>query len=103
MFEKKARYSFKKGLPKNIVGSPFFTLRYQENDLEHFRYAVVVSKKIDARAVGRNRLRRRFTAILEKENPKKPARDMVFFLKKEILRLDNSQIKTEIQKIFLKI
>jgi len=103
MFEKKARYSFKKGLPKNITGSPFFVLRYQENGLAHFRYAVVVSKKVDARAVGRNRLRRRVTALLEKENPKNPPRDLVFFLKKAIIELNNNQIKTEIQKIFLKI
>lgn len=97
MFVKSERYSFKKGLPKKIVGSPLFLLRYQENLFPHNRYAVVVSKKVDKKAVARNRIKRVFIEILQPLDKKSPF-DYVFFLKKEILKNDKENIKQELVK-----
>lgn len=58
MFAKKNRFSFKKGAPKYSLNSKFFVLRY-DFDANALECSVVIGKKVDKRAVARNRLKRK--------------------------------------------
>lgn len=104
MFPKRERYSFKKGLPKHTLSTPFFILRYQKNDLSKLQCAVVVGKKVDKRATARNKLKRRFVHIVKEiTEDKNISYDFVFFLKKQIIEIERDQVKAELEKILVKI
>ena len=47
----------------SLAHSPVCSLRYAKNNKGDYRLAVVVSKKVDGRAVTRNRIRRRIYEI----------------------------------------
>lgn len=69
MLPKKNRIK-KKSFPrsgKTLTGE-FFTLKISKSPEERFRGAVVVSKKISAKATSRNKLRRQVYEILRKES-----------------------------------
>ena len=98
MFEKKLRFPFKKGTPKTSVNSSQFLLKYGQNKLNHARFAVVVSKKIDKRATARNKIRRRVISLIKKIFEKELSFDFVFILRKEIEQ-DLQVIESELKKI----
>lgn len=61
------RYVYKNG---DAVRSQFMTIKFNHNPRRrNSRIAVVVSKKIWKRAVGRNRIRRRLYELLRRELP----------------------------------
>ncbi len=104
MLKKEQRFSFKDELPKKIISSPLFVLRYQKKNISKFKCAVVVSKRVDKKAVVRNRLKRVFFSILENiEKERAMPFNMVFFLKKQVLSKDHEYIKREIEKILIKL
>lgn len=82
--------------------SPLFTLRLGENGLEHNRYGVIVSKKIDKRAVVRNGIKRKIRGcIAEMEDSLKKGYDMLFVVKKNFLKENGnpcSAVKEILQK-----
>lgn len=103
MFKKILRYSFKKGLPKEIFTSPSFVLRYQKKDLNS-RVGVVTSKKVDKRAVVRNSIKRRFLNILKEVFlEKKSSYDLVFFLRKVSLSKSKEDLSQEIKTALSKL
>lgn len=66
-----------------IYNGQFFTLRIAKNGLFHNRFAFVVSKKIDKRAVVRNKIKRKLRFCIEKMfNKIKTGYDFVFYVKK---------------------
>lgn len=68
-----------------IYNGQFFTLRIVKNGLFHNRFAFVVSKKIDKRAVVRNKTKRKLRLCIEKMfNKIKTGYDFVFFAKKAV-------------------
>lgn len=100
MLNKDRRYSFRKGVPKKSIVATTCMLRYQPNP-EGPKVAVVVSKKVDKKAVVRNRLKRRFYHIVEEilhENV--IPFDVVFFLREGIKESDD--IKDEVHSALLK-
>lgn len=97
MFKKKLRFSFKKGLPKKSLVSESFVLRYQDNPESQGKIAVVVSKKVDRKAVVRNGIKRKFLVILKKVLGEEFSREMVFFLKKNSLEKTEEELKEEIE------
>lgn len=67
-----------------VYKGQFFNLRIAKNNLLHNRYAFVVSKKVDKRAVIRNKVKRRLSLCIEKMFHKiKTGYDFVFYVKKE--------------------
>ncbi len=66
--------------------TPLFSVKYVRNNGNESRFAFVVTKKIDKRAVIRNRIRRVFRSCIEQhlENIT-PGYDMLFFLEKGII------------------
>ena len=78
-----------------IIRSDFFTLRYQKNNLPHSRFGFVVSKKIDKRAVVRNRIKRLVRSAVEKKWTMLPGWDMLFVMKPSIaLQTRENVVKT---------
>lgn len=104
MFKKTFRYSFKKGLPREIFISPSFILRYKKKDLQDSKYGVVVSKKVDKRAVVRNSIKRRFLNVLKDVFLEKESLyDLVFFLKKVSLSKNKEDLDQEIKTALSKL
>ncbi|HSW88091.1 MAG TPA: ribonuclease P protein component [Candidatus Saccharimonadales bacterium] len=77
----------------------YFTVKIAQNDLEISRYGFIVGKKIDKRAVGRNRLKRRFRAGVEGLLDTAPnGYDFLFLLKKEAVEQSTDMLHQEITR-----
>lgn len=97
MLPRESRFSFRNKLPKNVFHSQSFTVRYQENN-KGLAVAVVVSKKVDKRAVIRNKIKRRLIGIIQKEIKTDTPVSLVFYVKKQALN-ESSNLGEEIKKI----
>ena len=81
-----------------IAHSSSFSIKYAPNQLDNSRAAVVISTKIDKRAVIRNRTRRRFYAALQDMWPQiKPGHDLVILTRHPSINLKGDKLKTELQ------
>lgn len=101
MLRKKNRYSFRKGVPKNIFATPFFVLRYQESNMPMVSCAVVVGKKVDKRAVLRNRIRRQVVVEVKKLLLNLDQKfEIVIYVKKNMSTLESEQMNEELKKAF---
>ncbi len=69
MFPKSYRYSFRKGLPKKTLSTTFFVIKYDNSQDDSMHCAVVVGKKVDKRAVVRNKIKRQIVWPNEKVLP----------------------------------
>lgn len=66
-----------------VYNGQFFNLRIAKNNLFYNRYAFVVSKKVDKRAVIRNKTKRKLSLCIEKMFSEiKTGYDIVLFAKK---------------------
>ncbi len=100
MFSKSHRFSFKKSVPKNYYQTPLFVIRYDKNTAESLRCAVVVGKKVDKRAVVRNKIKRQTVETIKKLVPVGTNAVIVIYAKKSILEADNEQRKDILEKAF---
>ena len=86
------RYVYQKG---KTVRSPKMSLIFVDNDRGFTRFGVVVSKKIEKSAVGRNRIRRRVYEALRMNFdliPKK--RDYLFVVfSKDVMKMSFSELE----------
>ena len=70
----------------NYTKTELFGLKYASNGLTVSRFAFVVRKSVDKRAVVRNRVRRLFRSCIEElYKDIDPGYDMLFFLEKGII------------------
>ncbi|MCL5970386.1 MAG: ribonuclease P protein component [Patescibacteria group bacterium] len=102
----KKKYRLKQGTRfKNasVLDTSFYKILITENGLNINRYSFIVSKKVDKRAVIRNKTRRKVRACIEKmlEGIKK-GHDMLFFIKKEAVQEDMENICGSIENTFRK-
>lgn len=100
MFAKQFRFSFKNKLPKNTLNSQSFSVRYEKNE-EGLRVAVVVSKKVDKRAVIRNKIKRKILAAVRKEIETSAPINLVFYAKQGAASVEN--LENEVQDAIKKI
>ncbi|MBR2862609.1 MAG: ribonuclease P protein component [Bacteroidaceae bacterium] len=86
------RYVYQHG---KTLRTPKMSLVFCDNIKKRTRFAVVVSKKIDKSAVGRNRIRRRIYEILRLNIDKIPKeRDYLFVVfSKDLLWMDYKEIE----------
>lgn len=104
MFARKFR------LPSTITSSSFYTIhtplfvfKYHQNTLEINRYGFVASKKVDKRAVYRNRVKRQIRSILEELNASLPTGyDLLFVLKAALIDESIDNIKAILTATFKK-
>jgi len=80
--------------------SPELNLKWIKNNQPYSRWGIVVSLKVDKKAVVRNKIKRRLRAILrEKIDSLAPGWDVIIITKDRIKELDYSQL----QNMFLEI
>ena len=86
------KYVYQKG---KTVRRPKMSLVFVDNEKGYTRVAVVVSKKVNKKAVGRNRIRRRVYEVIRKNFdlvPKK--RDYIFIIfSDDVLRMPFNELE----------
>lgn len=100
MFARSHRFSFKKGAPRNVYQTPFFVIRYDHKNEGSFECAVVVGKKVDKRAVVRNKIKRQMVVCIKELVPATTASRFVIYAKKSILETTIEAKKEELKKAF---
>ena len=92
------KYVYQKG---KTVRSPRMSLVYTMNTRGFTRVAVVVSKKVEKTAVGRNRMRRRvYEAIRMNFDSIPKKRDYVFMIySKEVMRMPFGELEAMLGKL----
>lgn len=100
MFSKSHRFSFKKGVPKNYYQTPLFVIRYDKNTTGSFKCAVVVGKKVDKRAVVRNKIKRQTVEIIKELVAQDKNVAIVLYAKKPTLEAGLEQRKDILAKAF---
>lgn len=85
------KYTYQKG---RTLRGPNISLIYAKNTRNHQRFTVVVSKKVEKTAVGRNRLRRRVYEAIRLNLPNFPdKKDCIFVVyNKEIADLEFTEL-----------
>lgn len=92
-------YILKKG---DLFTSKLFIIRFKENRQHFCRYRTIISKKIDLKAVKRNRLRRQvYEAIRmnlsQKENQQNHF-DLILIVKKNAMKASFAEIEADIKQ-----
>ncbi len=78
--------------------SPTLSLVVSDNGLEHNRYACLVTKKVDKRAVIRNRIRRLVISELQAKHLQIHPRHDLFFMAK-VTQQDEKQIQSDVSSL----
>lgn len=85
-------------LHARFVRNPLYGMKYAQNNLGVSRFAFVVRKAVDKRAVARNRIRRVFRSCIEELLDQiVPGYDMLFFLEKGIIDKQQQDLCEEIR------
>ncbi len=79
-------------------GNRYLTVLAKENQLEHPRLGLAISKKCAKRAVDRNRIKRLLRESFRASQSSLPAVDLVIMCRPLILKLDNPEIFQNIEK-----
>lgn len=103
MFEKKNRYSFRKGVPKLLFTSQFLVIRYQKNAENVLHCSVVVGKKVDKRAVIRNKIKRQLVSSIKEMLKDNLPYEIVIYARKGAEKLSLDEISEELRQAFDKI
>ncbi len=100
MLPKRHRFSFKKGAPRRVFSTPLFAIRYDFTESEGIHAGVVVGKKVDKRAVGRNKIKRSIQEIIKRLIPFETNIALVVFAKKACKDADKQVLEEQLQKAF---
>lgn len=84
-------------------GNRYITVLAKENQLEHPRLGMAISKKCAKRAVDRNRIKRITRESFRLNSSTLPAVDIIVMCRPTILELDNSVVFLHIEKQWLYI
>ena len=91
---------FRKG---RVVSNTFFLVRIlPPRNMGVFRVCIVVSKKTEPKAVGRNTLRRRIYAILKNHLAALPSASVVILTKKDAADADFQTLEKQIKPLLLR-
>lgn len=83
--------------------TPFFVIKTSKNSLQYNRFKFVISKKVDKRAVVRNKIKRMLNSCIENIfKDIKNGFDIMFLVRKEILNLSQNEICYNIKEAFAK-
>ena len=81
--------------------TPLFAVKIAKNDQLGSRFAFLVRKKVDKRAVVRNRIRRVFRSCVEEMLGEiASGHDMLFFLERGIMEKRREELLEELKKFF---
>lgn len=79
-----------------VIRTPLFLLKIVSNNLSHNRYGFVISKKVDKRAVERNRVRRLFSSILENLKIEQKGHDLLVVISPQAKGQNHEMIQSHI-------
>lgn len=86
-----------------FVSTPLFTIKTKENGLFFNRFSITVSKKIDKRAVVRNRIKRLISSCLEElYDNLKQGYDTIIIVKNGAREVGKAQLCQEINLVLKK-
>lgn len=68
--------------------SPFFLFKFKKTDLDYPRFGFVVSKRVDKTAVGRNKIKRLLSKVVQEDFLQDSGYDMLVIIKKSFLSED---------------
>lgn len=101
MLKKENRLSSIGARAKSRISTPLFSLCFSNNNQDLSRFSFVISKKIDKRAVVRNKAKRKVRSIVEQMLDKiGTGKDFVFYLKKDVVNTTREDVRVELNKIF---
>lgn len=101
MLTRQHRYSFRNGVPRKSIQSPYCILRYDSAEI--FSVGIVVSKKVAGRAVDRNRIKRMYRSVLREMLKKhKLCVALVFYVRKKSLFATRKELQDHLEQIFKK-
>lgn len=86
----------------NRFETPFFTLIFSDFKTEAPRYGLTVSKKM-GNAVARNRIKRRYRALLIEFEDRLPNRDFVFLARRRALDADFADMRASLLKVLCEV
>ena len=103
----KRKFRIPKGVRFNnsrLFSSPLFTIKVKENRFSFNRFAIIVSKKVDKRAVVRNRIKRLINSCIEElRESLKQGQDMIFIVKREAINKSREDFFQAIKYILGKV
>jgi ribonuclease P protein component len=103
----KRKFRIPRGIRFNnsrLFSSPLFTIKVRDNGFLFNRFAIVVSKKVDKRAVVRNRIRRLISSSIEElYNDLKQGKDTMFIVKREAINKSRRDFFKEIKLTLEKV
>lgn len=104
MFKKKYRLGFKtKTIFERTFKTPYFTVKIAKNNLFYNRYGFIIAKRIDKRAVIRNRIKRLIRQGAEDlVKDLKEGYDILFIAAKESSSASLDEIKKIQRDLFFK-
>jgi ribonuclease P protein component len=83
--------------------TPQFVLKEKKNGLNINRFGIIVSKKIDKRAVGRNKIKRRFRDVfLNLEQKMSSGHDILLIIKKGTVDKTKEENALVIKQVLMK-
>ncbi len=83
--------------------SQLFTLKIKDNGLLFNRFGIITSKKLDRKAVIRNRIKRLISSCIEELfKDIKPGNDMLLIAKKEAATKNRKEILVSMMNVFKK-
>ena len=85
---------------KEVVHTPYFSLHFTLAPTGELRAAAVVSKKIAAKAVARNQLRRLLYREMRPWLQNLPALWLAIYPKKTVYGLSKQQVSAEMKRLF---
>lgn len=99
MLPKKFRLpSHVKFIRAKSVFTPLFLVKIVPNALDYSRFGVIVSKKIDKRAVVRNSLKRKIRSCITKNEWEKKGQDILFIVKPDAKK-EEASLRTKVEEV----
>ncbi|HEX7042514.1 MAG TPA: ribonuclease P protein component [Patescibacteria group bacterium] len=86
-----------------IFHSPLFTIKVIRNNLKNSRFGFIAGKKLDKRAVVRNKTKRKVRDIIEKEYLGVKNLDLLFLLKTPSINSQREEIRNVLESLMAKI
>lgn len=103
MLKKPNRLKIVKLKNPKVISANYFSIKVVKNNMNESRFAFVVSKKIDKRAVIRNSLKRKLRSCIEEVFDNIGGGwDFVFYPKASLLSTQRGQLLKELKDVFRK-
>ena len=100
MFARTHRFSFKKGAPRLAFSTKLFVIRYDRKKESGLECSVIVGKKVDKRAVIRNKIKRQTVALIKEIVSLDSPFRLAIYAKRPVLDTERTEMQSDLQKAF---